>query len=351
MTQPPYSTRPNPYGVTTTLVAPMRIGTRLIGMLAIDFAGVPHVFTEQERALTGAVARLAALVVERERLLRERAEARASALAAQVTTNRMSTFLGMAGHELRTPVTSIKAGVQIAERALEAYLRDVAPTAPARPLQRAQSLLQRADQQADRLTRLIEDILDAARTQAGKLELRAEPGDLVAVVRQAVETQQLTRPDRLITLDAPAAAVSASLDADRIEQVAVNLVANALKYSPDDQPVSVRITVVGDVARVAVRDRGPGLAPVLQEQIWEPFYRARGHSDEAGSAAGLGLGLYICRTIIERHHGRIGVESVEGQGSTFWFELSLTAAPDAAPELGGGAAQVAVSRAVADAAD
>jgi PAS domain S-box-containing protein len=328
MTRPPYASRPNTFGVTTTLVAPMRVGARLVGVLAIDFGDVPHAFSEQERALTGAVARLAAMVVERARLLREREEARASALAAEETATRMNTLLGIAGHELRTPVTSIKASVQLAERALEAYLREVLPHQDARPLQRAEALLQSADQQADRLTRLIVDVLDIARTQAEGLGLRAAVGDLAEVVRQVVEAQRLTWPGRALTLDLPSAPVTLSMDADRIEQVVVNLVTNALKYSPDDQPVGARVTVADDVARVAVSDHGPGLSPESQVRIWEPFYRVDPSQDKAGSAAGVGLGLHICRTLIERHHGRIDVASVAGQGATFWFELPLAAAAE-----------------------
>ena len=117
---------------------------------------------------------------------------------------------------------------------------------------------------------------------------------------------------------------------------------NALKYSPDDEAVSVRVTAAGEVARVAVSDHGPGLSPALQQRIWEPFYRADPEQGKTESAAGLGLGLYICRTLIERHSGRIGVESVEGEGSTFWFELPTALELDGTPEPTVGASSRAV---------
>jgi K+-sensing histidine kinase KdpD len=102
-----------------------------------------------------------------------------------------------------------------------------------------------------------------------------------------------------------------------------NYLTNALKYSPADRPVAVGITVSDREARVWVRDEGSGLPAEEQTQIWERFHRAREIVVQSGSGIGLGLGLYICRTIIERHQGRVGVESAPGRGSTFWFTVPL----------------------------
>ena len=324
MTQPPYDSLPNPYGITTTLVAPMRVGSQLIGLFALDFGGVPHSFSEQERALAEAVAQLLALVIERDRILGEREEARASALAAQETARRMHTFLGIAGHELRTPVTAIKAGVQISEHALRTLLESTPPGMPTRPLQRAQTLLARADEQSNRLNRLIEDILDVIRTQSGRLELHAEPSDLAAVARSVVESQRLAWPGREITLTAPRRLPPIVMDADRIEQVISNYLTNALKYSEAHCPVAVEVSIRDQHARVAVRDHGPGLLPEMQTHLWEPFHQVEGIAQQSGSGVGLGLGLHICRTLVERHGGQVGVESALGEGSLFWFELPLT---------------------------
>lgn len=327
VTQPPYDKAPNPYGLSTTLVSPMRIGSELIGLLAADFGTAPHSFSDEEQRLAEAVAQLVALVIERERILTEREQARASALAAQHTASRLHTFLGIAGHELRTPVTSIKVGVQMSERALDTLLHDALPADAARPLQRALTLLAHANEQANRLSRLIDDILDVIRTQSDRLDLHAKPDDLVAVVRQAVESQRLAWPDREITLTAPAHPVILPIDADRIEQVVANYLTNALKYSERHQPVAVEVAVHAGVARVAVRDRGPGMSPEMQRRVWEPFHQVDGIEQQSGVGLGLGLGLYICCTLIERHGGRFGVESAVGKGSTFWFELLPEGAP------------------------
>jgi signal transduction histidine kinase len=112
-------------------------------------------------------------------------------------------------------------------------------------------------------------------------------------------------------------------DAQRIGQVVTNYLTNALKYSPADRPVAVGLQVDNQQARLWVRDAGPGLPPEEQEHIWERFHQVKGIEVQSGSGVELGLGLYVCRTIIEQHHGQVGVQSARGAGSTFWFGLPL----------------------------
>jgi len=111
-------------------------------------------------------------------------------------------------------------------------------------------------------------------------------------------------------------------DARRIEQVLTNYLVNAIRYSPAERDVLVRLAVEGHLVRVSVRDHGPGLIPEQQQQIWERFYQAR-VSEYRGARGGLGLGLALAKAIIEQHGGQVGVESRLGQGSTFWFTLPL----------------------------
>jgi signal transduction histidine kinase len=112
-------------------------------------------------------------------------------------------------------------------------------------------------------------------------------------------------------------------DAERIGQVVTNFLTNALKYSPEDRPVGVGLRMSGGWARVSVRDAGPGIALDEQERIWQRFQRIEGIEVQSGTSVGLGLGLYIARTAIERHRGQIGVSSAPGKGSTFWFALPV----------------------------
>jgi signal transduction histidine kinase len=115
-------------------------------------------------------------------------------------------------------------------------------------------------------------------------------------------------------------------DADRIGQVITNFLTNALKYSPEDQPVAVQVRTHGATVRVEVRDHGPGIAAEYHARLWERFFRVPGINHQSGSGLGLGLGLHICQTIIERHHGTVGVTSAPGKGSAFWFTLPLAQA-------------------------
>ncbi len=333
MTQPPYSDLPNPYGVTTQLVAPMRAGEALVGILSLDYGGPPHAFTEDERALAGAVAQLGGLVVERERLLHERATAQAAALALEEANRRMNEFLSIASHELRTPLTVIKTNLQLLAR-----LRERSAVEPVEDARRSSGagrevlLMERSERQVDRLVRLVEDMLDVSRVQQGKLEMRMESADLLGVVREEVEQQRHAHPTRDIHLMLPETPVPVVVDQGRIGQVVTNYLTNALKYSPGGQPVEVWVSVADDIARVCVKDQGPGLPPEEHERVWQMFHRAEGIEVLSGSGVGLGLGLHIARTIVERHGGQVGIESAPGHGSTFWFTLPLAADAAANPD-------------------
>lgn len=332
MTQPPFRDLPNPYQVTVILVAPMRIQGRLVGILTLDYNGKEHIYTPGERALASAVAKLSGLVIEQQRLLQERAEAQGRELALREANNRMEEFLGIASHELRTPLTTIKANIQLTQRRLNLALRqsEAVPEDILEKMQAAQDMLARAERQVGVLNRLVGDLIDISRIQTGKLQLhlRQKPCDLIEIVRDAVNEQRKATPARTISLDMPTdREVSVIVDPDRIAQVITNYMSNALKYSAADKPVAVRLVVEQkgkkQVALVSVRDEGPGLSEYGKQHIWERFYQEEGVKVLSGSSVGLGLGLHISRTLIERHGGRVGVESTPGKGSTFWFLLPL----------------------------
>jgi signal transduction histidine kinase len=185
--------------------------------------------------------------------------------------------------------------------------------------------LQRAEGAVGRQERLVSDLLDVSRIQSGKLEHRLAPLDLVALTREVVAEHGLAHPQRAIMLAEPAAPVIVQADSDRIRQVLANYLSNAHRYAPLDQPIAVEVRRNEDarIVRVSVRDQGPGVAASEQARIWERFYRAPGISPTISSGVGLGLGLYICRDIIERHGGQVGVENEAQEGSTFWFTLPL----------------------------
>ncbi|HLZ25339.1 MAG TPA: ATP-binding protein [Ktedonobacterales bacterium] len=320
------------------LLAPLRADGSLTGYLGVNFGDSASDYTTDNRALAQATAQLVGLVMERQRLAHEREEARANALSSERAKRQMDEFLSIAGHELRTPITSAKANVQIVTRSLERLLQTYA-RADARleantlkTLQRAHSLLQRTDRQFIRQERLINDLLDTSRIAADKLAFHFAPCDLADLARDSVEEQQIAHPERTISLSAPARPLIIRADADRLIQVTDNLLTNALKYSPPGAHVAVCLRLEGALARCEVQDHGVGLPPQEQERIWRRFYRVPGVDQQEGAGIGLGLGLFISKTIVERHGGQIGVESAPGKGSTFWFTLPL-ASPDTPAEL------------------
>jgi PAS domain S-box-containing protein len=337
ITQPPYQI-PNDYGVTTILAAPMIAQGRLVGLLALDFQepdNKTHLFTPEEVQIAEAVARLGAVVLEHDRLLNEREAARAQVLALAEANRRMDEFLSIAGHELRTPLTTVKANLQLAERRARNALQADAQRKPKLatggsgsrstrdPGEQLLHLLELATASVERQERMVQDLLDISRISSGRIEYRMEPHDLAALTRSAVEEIHLGEPGRRIELEAPGTPLLVIADADRIGQVFANYLTNALKYSPSEKPVVVTVRREDGSARVEVRDQGPGLSADQQRRLFERFYRAEGVEVVSGSGVGLGLGLFISKTIIEQHGGAVGVESVPGEGSLFWFSLPL----------------------------
>jgi signal transduction histidine kinase len=266
-----------------------------------------------------ALVRQGLTAVDNERLRREREE------TLRETTAQMETFLGVAGHELKNPLASIQLGLALIERRVRRLLGRERVT-----IEDVASLLEpvvQAEHQDERLERLVNDLVDVARVRAGRLELHLAPTDLAGLVRQAVEEQRNINPTRTILLELPEdQPVPALGDAQRLWQVVTNYLTNALKYSPEDRPVRVGIWVKDQKARVWVHDEGPGLPVEEQKRIWERFHRVPGIPVQSGEGVGLGLGLHVSRTIVELHHGKVGVQSAPGQGSTFWFSLPLATA-------------------------
>ena len=233
---------------------------------------------------------------------------------------RLFTDMSMASHELKTPLTVLKVCLQQARRQLA---QGTAGQEGGRS--RIDGLLASAERQVDRLTLLVGDLCGLSEQRSGSSPLHTQPCDLCVTVRLAVEVAARLAPERPIHLALPEEPVILAVDPPRIEQVIVNLLSNALKYSAEPLPIRVGLEERGDEVTVSVRDEGPGLTPLAQARIWEAFYRAPESADQVGPSAGLGLGLAICQLILERHRGQIGVTSTRGDGATFWFTLSRSA--------------------------
>lgn len=224
-------------------------------------------------------------------------------------------FLSMASHELKTPMTTILGQAQLMKRRLSKIPELSAEMTFMR------SALESIDSQTQRMNTLVDDLLDLYNIRAGKIELHLESCDLVTLCNEVVSEQRLLT-GRTIQLDVPVSPVIMQADGDRLAQVIVNLISNALRYSPEDSKVQVFVDQRHDVSIVEVCDAGTGISQEEQAHIFEPFYRSPNNVCSS-SKSGLGLGLAICKDIVQRHSGRIWCRSRIGQGSTFIVEMPL----------------------------
>jgi two-component system OmpR family sensor kinase len=217
-----------------------------------------------------------------------------------------SEFVAVAAHELRTPVAAARSYAELLLR------DDVALPAATR-----RQALTRLNSVCERLSRLVRSLLSASRIQAGGLEIGRLPVDLLALVARVVEEVAASSPAHDIQVRArPAGVLTAVGDAERIEDVLVNLLVNATKYSPAGSVVYVDVVEAAGWVEVVVVDQGTGIPEAEQDVVFERFTRG---SNVAG--AGMGLGLYIARAYVEAMGGVIGVRSAPGQGAAFWFRL------------------------------
>lgn len=251
---------------------------------------------------------------------------RTQALAQREAQQRMEEFLSIAGHELKTPLTSIKGNIQLVQRRIKSGTNQTSlPQDEAdHTLAEIKSLLEHTDEQIARLSRLVNNFLESSRSHTPPPDLLVELCELDQLIREIVNERQSMPTGRKILVDVPEGKTLLVLvDTKRIKQVITHYLSNAHKFSPLDKPIEIYLREQGNMAHVAVRDEGPGIPPREQKRIWDRFYRSPDIKILNGSEVGLGLGLYLSRTIISQHQGRVGLQSMPGAGSTFWFTLPL----------------------------
>ncbi|MFN8663442.1 MAG: ATP-binding protein [Thermomicrobiales bacterium] len=216
-------------------------------------------------------------------------------------------FVAMASHDLSGPVTVLRARAQLLQRR-QAY-DDASVTT--------------IIEQTQRMERLIDDLRELVRLETGHLELRRSAAKVDELARAATERMRLQAPGHELRVKAVDPAPEVWVDADRVAQVLDNLLANAVKYSPEGGVVTVTVTQSADLVQVAITDQGPGIDPEAIPHLFERFYRAAARE----VTGGLGLGLYIARTLVNAHGGQIWVESAPGAGSRFVFTIPISRAP------------------------
>jgi PAS domain S-box-containing protein len=219
-------------------------------------------------------------------------------------------FIALASHEMKTPVTSLKIFTQVLQQRLEKKGEmEFVPQ------------LKSMDKQLTKLVNLVNDLLDASRARKEKLDYIKEAFSIDELIRETVENTQRISETHTIIIDEEAKCV-VSADRDRVEQVLINLISNAIKYSPEADKILIGATAGKEFITVHVKDFGLGIPKNEQSHIFGRFYQV--NNPTVKTYPGLGLGLYISAQIVERHHGAMWVESEEGKGSTFYFTLPIS---------------------------
>jgi len=292
-------------GVGPVLIAPITAGERRLGVLEV-FASREPIFEEDDLAFVELMAQQAAVIMEGRKLIDEAARARAVEEAARIKED----FVSAAAHDLKTPLTTIVAQAQLLERRAAREGRTAELTG-----------IQRLVRETTQLSRLVEELLDASRLERGALPIQPEPGDLAAIARE-VTARERAGADRIQIVSN--GTVAGMYDPERIRQLIDNLVENALKYSPAEDPIEVRVWSEDSTARLSVTDHGIGIPPEDMPHVFERF--RRGSNVDHRKFGGIGLGLYICHGIVEQHGGRVWVESAPGRGTVFHVTFPVSAA-------------------------
>lgn len=311
--------------ITSSVSLPLSIGERVVGVLNVNRINHPEPFGESHLEVLRMFGEHVAVVIDRAEML-ERMGDRTRELEADneklADLNRIKdVFLSTASHELKTPLTSVIAYAEILDDHDGRLSRD-----------QARDFVGRLRTEAYRLMSLIEDILDLSRLESGKLALKPRPTDVREVLRAGAETSRSLARKFGVELELQPGDELPHLELDevKIRQVVVNLLVNAVKFSPRGGTVQVSAHIDDGYVRLEVRDDGPGVAPEMATHIFELFGQALGPETEGRS--GVGIGLHLVKRISELHGGHVGVDSRAGQGSTFWVRLPIPAAPATASE-------------------
>lgn len=246
---------------------------------------------EQSRALN-----------EMQKALREEIEFRKEA------ERKKDEFISIASHELKTPMTSIKGYIQLLERSLDKNDKET-----------IRARLHKVQNQIEKLNLLIADLLDISKIESGKLKFNRQYFSFDNLLEHLIEVMQQSNPQVKIVKKG---SVDGNIFGDemRIEQVIINFITNAIKYGPDGEEIHINSEIRDNELYFSVKDFGIGMSEEHQQKIFEKFYRIEETSERF---QGLGIGLYICQEIIDRHKGKIGAHSVLGEGSEFYFQIPL----------------------------
>jgi signal transduction histidine kinase len=296
------------------MVVPLIAGDKCIGVLRAGHRR-PDVFTPKHVRLALLVAGHAAAVIENARL---NTRVHQDVRELRRLNGLQRDFLSMVSHELLSPLSSVEGFVKVLLK------EDVGPLGP-----RQKKFLDLCARSLERVTLLIEDLLDHSRIEAGVVRIRLEPVDPAELLRAAAGDQELSAREKGLSLsvELPPVLPVVTADPHRLRQVVDNFLRNALKFTPQGGRVLLSARADSKELLVSVRDNGVGIPEAELEKVFERFYQVEQASSRR--VRGSGLGLAICKSLVERHGGRIWVDSVPGEGSNFQFSIPLT--PPAGP--------------------
>ncbi len=306
---------PNPYGVKTAFFMALAFKGEPIGLLSVDHAGKPHHFKPNEIRILEGIGRLAAIAIQNVKLVAEANQA----IILREANRLKDEFLSLVAHDLRTPLAAIQGYSQLTQRKMRKLGIGEADLKP----------LETIIGQSQRMTRLVDDLLDLSRIETGRLEIRLESGDLLELVERTLASFIDNNTEHSFTFDLPQDSnredFKGNFDCDRLEQVLYNLLSNAVKYSPSGGEITLKLEKEkGDPAflNFSITDHGIGIPAGQEQTLFERFTRTSNSRDSG--LPGLGLGLYISSRIIALHGGQIRAESPGvGQGSIFHFNLPV----------------------------
>ncbi|HEV2010094.1 MAG TPA: ATP-binding protein, partial [Candidatus Limnocylindria bacterium] len=295
-------------------ILPIRAGDRAVGQLVVVRRRGTRPLGERDGRFLGVVATQLASLAERAELQRHATEAEVLRQANELKT----ALLNAVSHDMRTPLASIKASAGSLRQ------RDVAWTDADRD-----EFAQAIEQQADRLDRIVANLLDLSRMEAGALRPQRALHDVGTLVEDVLERLHEQTAQHPVVVSIAEDLPPVSLDYVEIDQVLSNLVENAAKYAPAGTSIDIAARRVGDEVEIAATDRGPGVPADAVSRLFEPFFRVR---QSGGGPAGLGLGLAVAKGLVEAHGGQISVRARAGGGARFAFTLPLApSAPTAEP--------------------
>ncbi|MGD0468664.1 MAG: DUF4118 domain-containing protein [Terriglobales bacterium] len=288
--------------VHQTAFMPLRMGMRVVGCMGVSGSVL-------SRQTLEAIGSLVAIAIERAGAVEKLSRAEAARESEQLR----SVLLDSVTHEFRTPLTAIKASVT-------SLLGSSNHSPESHSPEERQELLTIINEESDRLNRLIGEAAEMAQLDANKVEFRFESAPIGPAVEEALDELKQLLVQHPVEVRIPAGLPNARMDSARVKEVLVHLIENAAKYSPAGAPIRITAEARGQTLIISIADRGPGIDDFEQSLVFEKFYRGR---NQRVQVHGTGMGLAICKAIVEAHGGHLGVTSQLGHGSVFYFSLPV----------------------------